>query len=153
MRTLALLALVAMLPPLVGAQTVSGNAVGVNGGCVDVGLWDVYWWSTGGGALSLDLTWARLPVLGADYDLMLYRGNALDDGVLTQDELIASAEHHGSGPAHEQLAFASLPGGLYVVAVVPYQAEGETYSLTAPGQLQHATYGPTPGVEAYSPCL
>lgn len=157
MRTFAL-PLVALLAvvgfaPAIGAGTVNGNAVGVNAGCADAGLWDVWWWDTSGGSLAIDLTWARLPVAAADYDLQVYRGDALDDGVLTTSEMIASSEHHGAGPAQESISFSALPAGTYVVAVVPYQAEGETYALTAPGSFQYATVGPTPGVELFEPCL
>ncbi|GEM_PF-4482013 len=157
MRPLLVLALGSLLllpaAPFAAGGSASGAAYGVNGGCVDAGGWDVWYWFTGGGAVTVGLTWSRLPVLGADYDLQVYRGDALDDGVLTPDEMIGASEHHGAGPAQESVSFASLPGGTYFVAVVPYQAEGEGYDITAPGSFQYATVGPTPGVEVFEPCV
>lgn len=139
MSRLVLLALVA-LAPLAVADEEQGSTYGANLGYVAPGLWDTYWLSTPGGVVSAALSWAETGVFPfADYDLHLYAPGAFDDGFLEPSELVAESSQHPYAHHDEALTYAAPSGGLYVVAVVPFQAQGETYTLSAsPGDLQEA---------------
>jgi hypothetical protein len=139
MRALALaLVLVAAALPVAGADSESQRAVGMNLGYVQPGTWCVYYYTTAGPS-TLSLTWQQGMFPFADYDLRLYRPNALQDGALEQHELIAESSQHPYAHHSEHLAVDLAPG-TYTVAVAPFQAQGETFTLVAsPGDLQLAT--------------
>lgn len=124
LTTIALLGVV----PFAGADSVQGEALGADLGDTSVGEWHVYWLATGGGATTLSLTWVTSVFPFADLDLRLYRPGALDDGALTDDELMADSSQRGG--AHESITH-GLAGGQYVVAVVAWQAQNERYTLTS----------------------
>ena len=128
--------------PAVPADSVDGATVGVNLGYVVPGLWDVYYFASTGAPATLKLTWAPGPLVPADYDLRLYRPGALDDNRLLDDELLAAADYRSFTPHTEIITF-SGPAAVYVVAVVPFQTQGEVYTLDAtPGDLAFATIAP-----------
>lgn len=150
MRALVLLAFLVVVP-LAVADDETGSTYGLNLGYVAPGVWDAYWFDAPGGTLSASLSWEdAAPFPFADYDLHLYRPGAFDDGSLTPSELVAESSNHPYAHHAEALAYAAPAPGLYVVAVVPFQAQGETYSLAAtPGDLQPA--GKAFGYVAYAP--
>lgn len=126
-RLLAPLALAVTLAfPAAMADTERGSGVGMNLGFVQPGTWDIYHFATSGGAIQLDLTWASSLFPFADYDLRLYRPGALDDNTLTDDELLTHSSN--SGGTFERIN-AGLAAGTYVVAVAPFQAQNEQYTL------------------------
>ena len=149
MRPTLLLVLFALVaPPLATADTEQGATVGVNLGLIAPGAWDAWWYAHPGGSATLSLSWAASLFPGADYDLHLYQPTALDDGYLSQTELIAKSNTRTFAPHTESLA-PTLSAATYVVAVVPFQTQAETYTLSAtPGQLQFA--GVAVGYVAYS---
>lgn len=150
MRSLVLLSLVALVPLAVADQE-EGATVGLNLGYVAPGVWDVYWFNAPAGGLSLSLSWAETGIFPfADYDLHLYRPGAFADAYLEDHELLAYSADHPYAHHAEALTYPAPAGGLYVVAVVPFQAQAETYTLTAtPGDLQPA--GQAVGYVAYGP--
>jgi hypothetical protein len=146
MRVLVILALLALLPfaPAL-ADTVTSGSEGVNGGYVDAGAWKLYEVWTGGGHLVLTLDWQKgLVPFGADYDLRLYPPGSLDDGVLNENP-VAVSEQRSFTAGHEGIDVI-VPAGSYVLAVVPWQAQGETYTLRANGAIT-VIEPPAPGVE------
>lgn len=131
------LALVPLAPTAL-SDTEQGATVGVNLGAIAPGLWDAFWYQHPGGGASFSLSWAPSLFPGADYDLHVYKPGALDDGYLAQSELVAKSGTR-TFAAHTEAISASLPAARYVVAVVPFQTQGEVYTLSAtPGQLQYA---------------
>lgn len=130
LRTVTLIALLALVP-LASAQTAQGQAFGLDLGQVKVGDWQAYGWNVGAGARTIDLSWgaSTFPIPFADYDLRLYRIGSLDDGTLTDDELLANSHQHG-GPTPEHIGYTIPLAGEYVIAVLPWQAQGEVFSLT-----------------------
>lgn len=124
--------------PVVAADSEQGATVGLNLGTESRGLWDVFWLQHGGGGAGISLSWAASLFPGADYDLHLYRGDALDDGQLLPSELIAKSQTRTFATHTEALGL-GLNAGLYLVAVVPWQTQGETYTLQAAGNLEYAT--------------
>lgn len=150
--TLPLLLLLALAPPLPAAGAGSGSegGVGMNLGYVDVGLWDLWYFDKVDGAswATFHLTWEG-SLLGADYDLRLYPPGSLDDGALDEPAL-AWSEARAFSPRSEGFSL-SLPEGKYVLAVVPYQAQGERYVVTAdPGWLTDID-PPAAGVQLLCP--
>lgn len=127
--------------PTVPADTEQGATVGLNLGFIAPGLWDAYWLDHAGGGAALTLSWTNLPFPPADYDLHLYRGDALNDGVLLPGELIAQSSTRTFN-AHAESLGVGLPGGRYVVAVVPFQTQAELYTLSAAGSLSFAAIAP-----------
>jgi hypothetical protein len=122
--------LVLLAPTLATAASQTGSTYGVNGGYVQAGLWDTYTFDHVGGAATIQLTWAAGSVpCGADYDLWLYPPGALDDGKLTEQPIATSESHNCGAPKSEAISIL-LPSAKYVIAVVPWQAEGEVYHLT-----------------------
>lgn len=160
MRTTVLvitaLSLLPLLPTL-HAGSVSGHEPGVSYGTTTaVGLWDLYYatnahatpWS-----VTFTETWGTIATLASDYDILLYRPGSLDDGFLDGSELLASAEHHGTASHTETLTYTLAPSQGYVVAVVPYKAQGEGYVLSSPDAFfQKATSVPAPGIEVGLAC-
>lgn len=134
------------LAPHALADTRTGGAYGMNGGAASVGVWDVYFFDKVGGTstATLALNWTNGLFPGADYDLRLYRPGALDDGVLRDNELITASEQRSFTVRSESITRV-LAEGKYVVAIVPFQAQGERFTLSAdPGWLNVA--GRAPGV-------
>lgn len=129
MRVLALIALAALLAPFAGADSESGVAPGMNLGVLAPGLWDLYWMTTAGGGETVTLTWTPAPLFFSDHDLRVYRPGALDDGALADSELVAESSNRPFAHHSEGLALGLAPG-TYVAAVVPWQTQGETYTLT-----------------------
>jgi hypothetical protein len=150
LRAPCLLVLLALLPfAPAHADSATGGSEGVNGGYVDVGAWDLFEVDAGGGVLSISLDWGKgLVPFGADYDLRLYPPGSLDDGVLDENP-VAVSERRSFNEGHEGID-AALPPGRYVLAVVPWQAQGETYVLRANGSLT-VVEPPAPGVEVTYP--
>lgn len=147
---LALLVAALALAPLAAGTTATGSTYGVNGGYAYAGVWIVYEFDKVGGTSPavFDLTWEKSLFPGADYDLRLYRPGSLDDGVLRNSELLNASETRSFATRHESLARV-LPEGKYVVAVVPFQTQGERFTLSAePGWLNLA--GRAPGVACWS---
>lgn len=146
---LALAALALACPPVAVADTGQGGTVGVNLGYVAPGAWDAWWYQHAGGGAAIELSWARSVFPGADYDLHLYKPGALNDGYLAQSELVAKSSTRTFAPHAEALSL-DLPAARYVVAVVPFQTQLETYTLsTAGGDLQYAAMAV--GFVAYQP--
>ena len=132
MRALSLLiAAVLLLLPIAGADEVEGGTVGLNLGLVAPGVWDAFDFATSGGAIVITLDWEEPGTFPfADYDLRLYRPGSLADGDLSDNELMAESSQHPYAHAAERID-ASIAPGTYVVAVAPFQAQMETYTLTA----------------------
>lgn len=146
----ALFATLLALAPLAAADSRTGSTYGMNGGLVQAGVWDVYTFDKVGGTstATIRLTWDASLFPGADYDLRLYRPGALADGVLRDDELVTAAETR-SFSTREEVITRTLADGKYVVAVVPFQAQGERFTLSAdPGWLNVA--GRAPGVMCWN---
>lgn len=138
MRTLLLALTLVALAPLAVADEERGGTVGLNLGYIAPGLWDAYWYQHPGGGAGLSLSWAPSLFPGADYDLHLYRPDALNDGYLSQSELLAKSNQR-TFAAHVESLGLSLSAARYVVAVVPFQTQGEIYTLqSAGGDLQFA---------------
>jgi hypothetical protein len=134
MRRAAFVLVALLAVPLAAADTEQGATVGVNLGFVAPGLWDVFQLDTSGTGVSL--AWAASLFPGADYDLRVYRGDALQDGALTPNEEVASSLTRTFAPHTEQVG---VGAGRFLVAVCPFQAQGETYTLSAPsGELRFA---------------
>lgn len=134
---LALAFLVASFPSA-GADTEQGATVGANLGFMAPGAWDAWWYAHPGGGAAVSLAWEESLFPGADYDLHLYAPSALDDGYLAQAELIAKSNARTFAQHTEGIAL-TLGAATYVVAVVPFQTQAETYTLTtAGGDLQFA---------------
>jgi|SRR5581483_7591657 len=143
-RLCALALLLVALSPLAGATDVAGSSYGVNGGYVDVGLWRLYEIDHPGGVLDLQLSWSLgLFPCGAKYDLYLYPPGSLDDGVLNERPLAISEDHACNH--HFQELLLSEPAARYVIAVVPWQAEGEVYQLHASAGNFYVVSPPAPG--------
>lgn len=142
-RPLVLLLLAVLLLPAAGAQPVEGRGYGVDAFYASAGLWHAYGAQHGGGLLTLDLTWGAF-LLATDYDMTLYRPDALNDGVLTQDEAIARAWTYSRSPREEQIAV-TVPPGEYIVTVEPIQSDGQTYRLDSNAALRSLAL--TPGVK------
>lgn len=150
-----ILPLVALALALVGATPAGaaddahGATVGLNLGYVAPGVWDLYRYAHPGGDATLALSWSNLPFPPADYDLHLYAPHALDDGMLLPEERIADSSTRTFAPHDESIALA-LPAARYVVAVVPFQTQGEIYTLeSGSGDLAFAALAP--GVIAHCP--
>lgn len=146
----ALLAVFATLSPLAGADSKSGSTYGANGGFAYAGVWDVYTFDKVGGtsAATIALSWDASLFPGADYDLRLYRPGSLDDGVLRNSELVTANETR-SFTVRDTAITRTLAEGRYVVAVVPFQTQGERYTLSAePGWLRFE--GRAPGAACWS---
>ena len=143
MRLLAVGALLVLtLPVAVAGPSEQGATVGLNLGVTSVGVWDAWQFDHVGGTATLGLSWAPSLFPGADYDLHLYTGDALDDNALTQDELIAKSQTR-TFAAHVESIVRTLPAGRYYVAVMPWQTQAETYTLTAnAGHLNYAAAAP-----------
>lgn len=141
-----LLAPAALAGVAAAGPLVTGGSVGVNGGYASAGVWDLHWFviekEAGTTAATLNLTWAPSLFPGADYDLRLYREGALEDDVLQDEELLAESSTRSFSVRAERLEVTLAPGQ-YVVAVVPFQAQRETYTLRSDvGDLQRAAYAP-----------
>lgn len=136
-RSIALILVPLLTIPTAWADTEQGATVGLNLGYESRGLWDVFWLEHPGGGAGLSLSWAPSLFPGADYDLHLYRGDALDDNELLPDELIAKSQTRTFAP-HAESINVGLPTGLYLVAVVPWQTQAEVYTLGAAGNLEFA---------------
>lgn len=132
--------LVSLLAVPAAAQPVEGRGHGVDAFAVSVGVWDAYEARHAGGVLTLDLSWDAF-LLATDYDMTLYRPGALDDGALTQDEVVARAWTHARTPREEHLAL-TLPPGDYVVTVEPIHSDGQAYRLDSNAQLRLVALSP-----------
>lgn len=130
----ALAVLLVLLLPCVAADTAHDGTVGLNLGVVAPGLWNAWAFETGaGGSFSISLTWAETGVFPfADYDLRLYEPGALDDQQFEQSEQVAESSAHPYAHHSEAMNVALAPGR-YWIAVVPFQAQGEQYTLTTSG--------------------
>lgn len=132
----------AIAPSVLAAESEQGATVGLNLGYQSVGLWDVYEYDHPGGTTGLGLSWAASLFPGADYDLHLYPYAALDDLVLLSEEMLADSSQRTFAPHVESIAYPA-PAGRYYVAVMPWQTQGEVYTLTAAsGVLRFATTAP-----------
>jgi hypothetical protein len=140
MRLLLALALLTLLAPLGAAESQQGATLGVDLGYVAPGVWDV-WHVELAGLFTVTLTWEAPPVFFSDYDLRLYQPGALDDRLLTDDELLAESSQHPL-MHHSESITGSLGPGVYLAAVVPYQTQMEIYTLTGPGAVQYAAAAP-----------
>lgn len=135
---LAFLLLIPLMVPAVAADSEQGATVGVNLGYIAPGLWDAYWYQHPGGGASFSLSWAPSMFPGADYDLHLYVPTALNDGYLSPTELIIKSNQRTFAPHVEGFSL-GLAAARYVVAVVPFQTQAETYTVsTAGGDLAFA---------------
>lgn len=145
------LAILPLLAPTLLAGSGQGSTVGVDLGYVQPGLWDMWWFEKAGGtsAATIVLSWEESLFPGADYDLRLYREGALDDRRLSSSELLAASETRTFDP-HQERIDATLAPGVYVVVVVPFQTQGEVYTLQAdPGFVDYA--GVALGCTSYRP--
>ena len=130
MRGLAFL-LVALLVPLVGATPVQDRSVGLNLAFTSPGLWDVWAFDAPGGPIAFSLTWQETGVFPfADYDLRLYKPGAMSDQQLLDSELLLESSHHPYAH-HSEHIDANLAPAQYWVAAVPWQTQGELYTLDA----------------------
>lgn len=127
-RILAFLAI--LLLPLAAADVEQGRGVGLNLGGIAPGTWDIYQFDTTGGAVSLVLTWTPAIVFFADYDLFLYPPGALNDNVLDDSERMAVSWNHPFAHHSERIDIA-IGAGRHYVAVVPFQTQAETYTLSS----------------------
>ena len=134
----ALLLPLLLLAPLAAADTEQGATTGWNLGVLAPGLWDVYQVDHPGSA-TFSLTWEESVAFPfADYDLRLYRPGAFDDQYLEPRELVAASEQHPY--AHHSEAFSHAgPAGRYWLAVVPFQAQMETYTVYSSARLAFST--------------
>lgn len=140
--TVLVLLACAATPAVLAADSEKGATVGLDLGDQSVGLWDVFQYDHPGGVAGLGLSWAPSLFPGADYDLHLYPSSALDDRVLLSEETIAASAQRTFEPHAEGLSL-TLPAGRYYVAVMPWQTQGEIYTLTAAtGVLEFATTAP-----------
>lgn len=153
------LALVALLlPPLVPADTRTGSAYGFDLGYFHAGSWSTFWYGKDQpGDAVITLTWAR-GVLPSDYDLLVYAPGAMDDGFLGEQPIYQSSTRTFAVRS-EQIVVPDLPlttfNNEYVIAIIPHQAQGETFTLSvSPGYLVK-NQGPVIGVRddcAYEDC-
>lgn len=154
MRTLAALLLAGTflaLVPIAPAATGTGGAYGVRSGDCDVGGWDIWWLDVSAGALTIDLQWADgLLFVDADYDLFVYRwADYDDDGALTEEPLFAKETR--SFTVRQETLHVNVAAGRYVIAVIPHQAQGDTYTLSTSSGVLTDTYPAAPGTRLYSP--
>ncbi len=131
--------IVTLLAPLNGsaAETATGAGYGVDGFVASAGGWHAYYFDHAGGTAIVRLAWDA-SLLGADYDLTLYQVNALNDGALTQSEVISKSWQYRKDLRQEEIIADGLPAGRYVVTVEPIQSLGEAYRLTVNGGLSFA---------------
>lgn len=138
--TTAVLIALVFVVPVVTADTERGATVGANLGYESRGLWDAFWFQHPGGATAVTLSWEESLFPGADYDLHLYVGTALDDNYFDPTELVTKSSQRTFAAHVEEVRFLTLPPGLYIAVVMPWQTQLEEYTLVSQtGDLQYAT--------------
>lgn len=120
----------------VGMRVGSGGAglgsVGVEFGESYVAVWQAFWWNATAGARTLDLSWvASPPPMAADYDLRLYKPGTLDDNQVKDTEILAASQTRAFSPRTERITYTVPTAGLYVVMVMPVQAQDERFTLAS----------------------
>lgn len=126
----ATLVLALALVPVAAADQSQDATVGLNLGVVAPGLWDIFAFHSPGGAVDVTLTWVEPALFPfADYDLQIYQPWANDDGDFDDHELVARSAHHPYAH-HSERALVHLAQARYWIAVVPFQAQLEKYTLT-----------------------
>jgi len=130
----AALVLSILLLPLAQAGSATGIGAGLAvcaGSGAQAGVAWAYDLVAGPTPVTTSVTLSWLGALPADYDLEVYVGDALDDGALTGDELVAASAHHAGS---SEAATVTVPAnGQLVALVIPWSAHGETYTLAASG--------------------
>lgn len=144
---LAILALALLPQALAGGcnPQCGGNGAGVEVLGYSTGTWDIWRVNvTTAGTLSASLTWVSSPG-GADYDMTLWKPGADLDGVLAQNEILATSWRIRNTPG-ESFSFPVTPNPptqRYVITVEPIMAKLETYKLDVTGGKLIPTCHPT----------
>lgn len=132
MRLASLLAL-AILAPLAGANTMSGQGYGVGGSVDSAGVWEIYHVNVQGVPVvgNATLSWTRAGALSDQFDLTVWKPGADEDGRLSPDEILATSWGFTQQP-QRSIAFVLPPAAKdYVFTVEPTQALGTRFSLSS----------------------